>query len=151
MKETVGHDEIFSRLKSTMPSGGDLPLLLPPPAFTELQGRFETYVDRKEMRVSFPVQSKHVNPLGRLQGGFLAAAIDATMGPLSYLAAGKATVTLDLHINYLRGVEPPERIVIDAQVVGRGNSTMFLRAQVWNERKKLVADAVSQVMIFSAG
>lgn len=143
-----GHEAISNLVREAWnPPEGSVPVQLPPPAFQELQGRFESYVPKKELCLSFPVQAKHTNPMGRLQGGFMAAAIDAAMGFLSYMTAGRPTTTLDLHINYLRGVEPPEIIHVTATIVGRGFGTIYQEATVTNAKGKTVARATSQVLI----
>ena len=123
---------------------------LPPPSLLELQGRFERYSPKRSLTISFPVQEKHVNPMGRLQGGFMAAAIDATMGPLCYLTAGRPTTTLDLHLNYLRGIMPPERMEITAEIVGRGFDSIYVEASAANAKGKVLVRATSQVLILKA-
>ncbi len=147
-----GHEAIMGTIESLWsPPEGAPEVQLPPPSFTELQGEFVSYEAKRSLTVRFPVQSKHVNPMGRLQGGFMAACIDGTMGPLSYLTAGKPTTTLDLAVNYLRGAEPPEIITITAEIKGRGFGTIYLEATVKNAKDKLVARATSQVLILKVG
>jgi uncharacterized protein (TIGR00369 family) len=147
----LGHETILRQLAGKIQAPPGVQLRLPPPAFIELQARYERYELRKELEVSFPVQEKHLNPAGRLQGGFLAAGIDAAMGSLSYLSSGRATTTLDLHINYLRGAYPDERLTIVARIVGRGFNTILIEAEVHDEKQKLVATATSQVYILKSG
>lgn len=147
-----GHAAIMNAIQSIWdPPAGAPEVQLPPPSFTELQGEFVRYEAKRSLTVRFPVQPKHVNPMGRLQGGFMAACIDGTMGPLSYLTAGKPTTTLDLAVNYLRGAEPPETITITAEIQGRGFGTIYLEASVLNAKQKLVARATSQVLILKPG
>ena len=63
---------------------------LPPPVFLEMQGKFEEYVPGESLTVSFPVRPEYDNPMKRMQGGFICAAMDNTMGPLSFLVTGGA-------------------------------------------------------------
>ncbi len=139
------HSAILQRLMERIKAPPGVKLELPPPAFVEFQGEFVEYENRRSLRCRFPVMGKHLNPVGRLQGGFLAAAIDNTMGPLSYLAAGRATTTRDLHINYLRGLFEGEYLEVKATVIGRGFDTMLIEAQVFDAKERLVATSSSQV------
>jgi len=80
-------------------------LKLPPPCFEEMQAELLEYVDGQSMTIKFPVQERYQNPLGFMQGGFLLAAVDNTIGPLSYLVA-PPSVTTTLNCTYLRPVPP---------------------------------------------
>ncbi|MBX7059944.1 MAG: PaaI family thioesterase [Leptospirales bacterium] len=142
-----GHQIIQEKMRAHIKAPEGLQLQIPPPAFLELHGEFVAYEPRRSLICRFPVQEKHLNPAGRLQGGFLAAAVDNTMGPLSYLAAGRATTTLDLHLNYLRGAYPGETIEVKATIIGRGFDTMLISAETFDARKRLIATATSQLYI----
>jgi acyl-coenzyme A thioesterase PaaI-like protein len=45
------------------------------------------YVEGESMTVRFPFDVRFTNPMGVMQGGMIAAAIDNALGPLSYLVA----------------------------------------------------------------
>ncbi len=143
------HDEIIKTIQGSFPmESGSIKLQIPPSSLVELQGEFLEYTRKKEMKIKFPVQEKHLNPLRLLQGGIIAAMIDATMGPLCYLAAESATITQDLHVNYLRGIEVEMKFVfVRAWVVGRGRNTLYLEAEATDEKGKIFSKASSQVLI----
>ncbi|TGK05662.1 PaaI family thioesterase [Leptospira langatensis] len=122
-------------------------LMVPPPAFKELSGEFVSYVRKKEMTCRFSVEPRFSNPMGVLQGGFLAAAFDNTFGPLCYLAAGKPTTTLELSVSYIRMIKENQRITVNARVVARGNQHIYLEGEAFDEEGKLLAKSTTQVLI----
>jgi uncharacterized protein (TIGR00369 family) len=143
------HDEIIKIIQKSFPlESGNTKLQIPPASLLELQGEFLEYTRKKQMRIKFPIQAKHLNPLHLLQGGIIASMIDATMGPLCYLAAESATITLDLHVSYLRGIEMSREFVyIRAWIVGRGRNTLTVEAEATDENGKIFSKASSQVLI----
>ncbi len=137
---------LFTEMDS-MKAKSSLALELPPPCFHDMQGEFMRYSSRKAILVSFPVLAKQLNPIGVMQGGYIAAAFDNTLGPLSYLAAQKPAVTLDMTQTYLRAARLGETIHCEAEVVTRGLKTIFMTASLFDARGKLVASAQTQVLI----
>jgi uncharacterized protein (TIGR00369 family) len=128
---------------------GQLPdtVQYPPPSFTFMRGEYVAYESRTALTVRFPVLTEYLNPVGVMQGGFLAAAIDNTMGPLSYLAARRMCSTLDLHVQYLRAVAAGQTVTVSARVTSQGSQAMTLEADAWDERGKLLARAISTMII----
>ena len=126
---------------------GGKKLMLPPPCATEMNVRFIEYISRKKLVCSFPVKKKYLNPIGVMQGGFITAAIDNTMGPLSFLAAKNPAVTLDLHTTYIRGIPEGDTLTVEAEVKSRGLGTMYIKAKAFNSKNKLIAEAISQSYI----
>lgn len=122
-------------------------LEIPPKCFYDMQAEFLRYRSRKSLLVKFPVLDKQLNPIGVMQGGYLAAAFDNTLGPLSYAAAQKAAVTLDMSQTYLRAARAGETLYCEAEVVTRGLRTLFMTASMYDSRKKLVATAQTQILI----
>jgi len=99
-----------------MPDGVDLQL--PPPCYEDMEAEAVEYdADARSLTVRIPVRSRYQNPLGLMQGGFICAAIDNTLGPLSFLVA-PPSVTTDLSTQYLRPVNPNvEYIDIEGRLV----------------------------------
>jgi len=122
-------------------------LEIPPRSMLEMDGRFEHYENRKVLHCSFDSAERFTNPMQVMQGGFIAAAVDNTMGPLSYLAANQATTTLDLNVSYIRPVKTGRRLRVEAQIVSRGRRTMYMEAQVCDADGKLLAKATSHMLI----
>lgn len=139
--------QLLWREMNAMKAKAAIPLELPPPCFHDMQGEFLRYSSRKAILVGFPVLAKQLNPIGVMQGGYIAAAFDNTLGPLSYLAAQKPAVTLDMTQTYLRAAKLEERIFCEAEVVTRGLKTLYMTASLVDTRGKLVATAQTQILI----
>jgi uncharacterized protein (TIGR00369 family) len=77
-----------------------------------------------------------------VQGGFITAMLDETMGPaaLSELGPGFTVPTLELKVSFLRPVLPGV-VVSDARVIHRGKSVVFTEATLTGEDGKLLAKA----------
>ena len=80
-------------------------LVLPPPCFLDMEAQVVDFVDGLSLTVRFPVLPRYRNPLGFMQGGFIAAALDNTIGPFSYLVA-PPSVTTQMTLSYLRPATP---------------------------------------------
>jgi uncharacterized protein (TIGR00369 family) len=79
-------------------------LKVPPPIFTDMAGEFVSVdLEAKTLTVRFPVMERYQNPMGYMQGGMIAAAVDNAIGPLSFLVAN-ANVTKTMEMNYLRPI-----------------------------------------------
>jgi len=135
-------EEEMNRLNEAL--GGTA--MLPPPCFTSMNAEFTAYESRSSLTVDFPVTTNMLNPVGAMQGGFITAAIDNTMGPLSYLALRSAASTLDIHTQFIRSVHAGERLTVTARVVSMGSMTLVMGAEVRNSRGKLVASATANAL-----
>ncbi len=139
--------QLLWREMNAMKAKSTLALELPPPCFHDMQGEFLRYSSRKAILVSFPVLAKQLNPIGVMQGGYIAAAFDNTLGPLSYLAAQKPAVTLDMTQTYLRAARLDEKMYCEAEVITRGLKTLYMTGSLFDSRGKLVATAQTQILI----
>ena len=119
----------------------------PPPCFTTMRGEFLEYESRKSLKVSFPVTFGTLNPQAAMQGGFIAAAFDNVFGPLSYLAARGACTTLDIHTQFVRRIDEGDTLIITAEVVARGSSTIYVTAEAVNSAHKLIATSSTNLLI----
>ena len=96
----------------------------------------------------FPVLPRYRNPLGNMQGGFVVAALDNTIGPFSFLIASPS-VTTSLNTQYLRPVTRDEtRVTCAAWLVDRTRNTLHIHAQALNGAGKVVAlaQSVNQIL-----
>jgi len=93
--------ELMQRMGQMMANGQ---LKLPPPIFTDMAGEFVAMdLEAKTLTVRFPVQERYQNPMGTMQGGMIAAAIDNAIGPLSFMVAAP-NVTKTMEVTYLRPI-----------------------------------------------
>ena len=112
-------------------------LRLPPPVFEDMQAEVRDFrpsdaEDRvgAALVVRFPVLERYQNPMGMMQGGVLAAAVDNVIGPLSYLVA-PPSVTAQLAMTYLAPVTPDvETIEVEARLTSRAGRQLVIDATV---------------------
>jgi acyl-coenzyme A thioesterase PaaI-like protein len=65
-----------------------------------MQAEFvEFNAEKNQLTIRFPLLESYLNPFNYVQGGFLAAAVDNTLGPLSVLVA-PANLTRRLEMTY---------------------------------------------------
>jgi uncharacterized protein (TIGR00369 family) len=104
--------------------------------------------ERGEIEICFDARDSFVNPMGKVQGGFLAAMLDDTMGPalVATLPAGQFPVTLELKTSFLRPASPG-RIIGTGRIVHRGGSIAFLAGELHDEAGDLLATATATVRI----
>ncbi|NUW34344.1 PaaI family thioesterase [Nonomuraea sp. SMC257] len=100
------------------------------------------------IEVAFEAGEQFTNPVGVVQGGFLAAMLDDTMGPalVVTLPAGQFAPTLDLHVQFLRPARPG-RLVGRGRVVRRGREVCFLAGELTGPDGRLVATATATAYI----
>jgi uncharacterized protein (TIGR00369 family) len=120
---------------------------LMPNCFRHMRGEFLDYRSREKLRVRFPVMDEMLNPVQRLQGGFITAAFDNVFGPLSYAAARALCSTIDIQTNFLRGIDSGDTLTIEGRVVTRGSTTLHLAAEGFNGKGKLVATCTANMII----
>jgi uncharacterized protein (TIGR00369 family) len=117
---------------------------LPAPPATAMLGWALSWVapERCEIEVFFDAHEGFSNPMGNVQGGFLAAMLDDTMGPAlaATLADGEFAPTLELKVSFLRPAAPG-RITGTGRVVHRGGSIAFLAGELRNEAGEVLATA----------
>ncbi|MFI6320268.1 PaaI family thioesterase [Nonomuraea sp. NPDC050556] len=121
----------------------------PPPAAVTL-GWELVAVDPEQgtIEVAFQAGEHLLNPVGVIQGGFLAAMLDDTLGPalVATLPDGKFAPTLDLHVQFLRPAKPG-RLVGQGRVVQRGREVAFLAGELTGPDGKVVAVATATARI----
>jgi uncharacterized protein (TIGR00369 family) len=101
--------------------------------------------------VAFPVTENLLNPVGAMQGGFITAALDNVLGPLSYLAMRSPASTLDIHTQFVRAVSAGDTLMVTAHVVSMGPATLVMTAEARNGRGKLVATATANAIAVRKG
>ena len=106
--------------------------------------------DAGTIEVAFTPSRDFTNPMGNIQGGFLAAMLDDTLGPAlaATLEAGKFAVTLELKVNFLRPAREG-RLIGRGRVVHRGGSVAFLEGSLTDSEGVTVATATATARIIS--
>jgi len=138
--------DINALLRARLPEGA--PLQIPPPCLIDMQGEVVEYVEGQALRMRFPVLARYRNPIGHMQGGFIVAALDNTLGPFSYLIAPPSATT-SLNTQYLRPVTPElDHIVCTARLVERTRGQLHLAGEARGPDGKVLAlcQAVCQIL-----
>ena len=124
----------------------------PPPA-AEVLGFKLIEIDPEEgtIEVSFTATEQFLNPAGAVQGGFLAAMLDDTLGPalVATLGHGEWAPTTDLHVQFLRPAAPGE-LRRHGRIVRRGRAVAFMAGELRNGEGELVATATATAAIRQA-
>lgn len=143
--------DINALLRARLPAG--MPLQIPPPCLLDMQGEPVEYVEGQSLAMRFPVLARYQNPIGHMQGGFIVAALDNTLGPFSYLIA-PPSVTTSLNTQYLRPVTPEmPHITCHAKLVERTRNQVFLAGEVRDDagRVLVMCQAVCQILPQKSG
>lgn len=107
-------------------------------------------LDMKEltMRVRFDGKPEFCNPAGVIQGGYLVAMMDDTIGALAGMKAGKAKLpsTVDLHTHFLRPVRKGP-IEVAARLRNVGRAMLFAEAELYDSRGKEAARSTASLTL----
>lgn len=99
------------------------------------------------IEIRFEATEQMLNHRGTVQGGFVAAMLDDTMGPaLVSMSGGEvAPSTIDLNISFVRPVQKGP-IVGKGRVVKRGRSVVFLEGELFDLDGQLLARGTSSAV-----
>jgi uncharacterized protein (TIGR00369 family) len=122
---------------------------LPPPPCAKTLGIEFLQIDgeRGTVEVKFEAKPEFLNPAGNVQGGFLAAMLDDTMGPplTATLDAGEFAPTVNLNVQFHRPAQVgPLKGV--GRVVLRGREICQLSSELF-QNEKIVATATATAVI----
>ena len=122
---------------------------LPPPPCAKTLGTEFAAIDgeRGTVEVKFEARPDFLNPAGNVQGGFLAAMLDDTMGPalIATLDAGEFAPTVNLNVQFHRPAKAgPLRGM--GRVVLRGKEVCQLSGELM-QNDKIVATATATAII----
>lgn len=122
---------------------------LPPPPAAQTLGIRIVHVapEAGTIEVEFDGKREFTNPAGHIQGGFLAAMLDDTVGPLisATLAAHEFAPTLNLNVSFVKPAKPG-KIVGKGRIVRRGKEVSFLAGELYQEGE-LLATASATVIV----
>ena len=100
------------------------------------------------IEVTFTATEQFLNPIGAIQGGFLAAMLDDTLGPalVAMLGPRQFAPTTDLHVQFLRPARPG-RLTGRGRVVRRGKDIAFMAGELLDDSGQVVAAATATAQI----
>jgi uncharacterized protein (TIGR00369 family) len=97
-----------------------------------------------------PADERFTNPVGLIQGGFLAAFCDSAMGAATVTwARGEkvSSANAEMKISFLRSVRPGGMLTCASRVVSAGSRVVFVEADVTDDDGRLVARASSTYLL----
>jgi uncharacterized protein (TIGR00369 family) len=100
------------------------------------------------IKVRFTAKPEFTNPIGAIQGGFLAAMLDDTLGPAltATLEPNQFAPTLELKVNFIAAAKPGT-LIGEGRVVARGGTVAFLAGELRTEEGALIATATATARI----
>lgn len=103
--------------------------------------------DAGTVETEFQGLKEFTNPAGKIQGGFLAAMLDDTLGPAlaALLNANEFASTVSLHVNYISHANPG-KILGFARVMKKGLNICHIAGEV-SQDGKIIAAATAVAMI----
>lgn len=125
-------------------AGWDEPL--PPSA--ALLGWSPSVIEPGHVVVRYQAREDFYNPIGVVQGGFLAAMLDDAMGPALFtlLEEGQFAPTLELKVSFLRPARAGT-LVAEGRVLHRTKSVAFLEGSLTAEDGTPIATATATARI----
>jgi uncharacterized protein (TIGR00369 family) len=97
-----------------------------------------------------PADERFTNPVGIIQGGFLAACCDSAMGAATVTwAQGRKvfSANAELKVSFLAPVRPVGTLTCTSRVVSAGTRVAFVEAEVADGEGRLVAKASSTYIL----
>ena len=97
-----------------------------------------------------PADERFANPVGVLQGGFLAACCDSAMGAATVTwAAGRKVISAnaEIKVSFLAPVRPGGTLRCTSRVVSGGRRVAFAEAELVDGDGRLVAKASSTYLL----
>jgi uncharacterized protein (TIGR00369 family) len=123
---------------------------MPPAAATLGWELVDADPDLGTIEVAFTAGPEMANPMGNVQGGFLAAMLDDTLGPalVATLGDGQFAVTLELKVSFLRPASAG-RLTGRGRIVHRGGSVAFLEGSLSDGAGATLATATATARIIT--
>ena len=122
---------------------------LPPPRVAATLGIVFKAIDATlgTIEVEFEGKPEFTNPAGNIQGGFLAAMLDDTMGPAlaATLFKGEFAPTLNLNVSFERRAKVGT-LLGKGRVLQRGKEVCFLAGELFQDGE-LIASATATAII----
>jgi uncharacterized protein (TIGR00369 family) len=124
---------------------------LPSPPISHLVGITFERIDDGRVKMALMPQESQYNPIGSVHGGIIATVLDSVMSCAVHtkLPLGRAYTTLEIKVNYLRGVNRETGLMSAVGwVVHVGRQTAMAEASLSDAHGKLFAQASTTCLIF---
>lgn len=124
---------------------------IPPPPAAELLGFELLQIDPElgTILIQFDAKPEFANPMGVIQGGFLVAMLDDTLGPalVGTLEPGYFAPTIEIKANFLRSARTGGKLIAEGRVVSRGGTIAFLEGELRDQEGALLVTATATARI----
>ena len=120
-----------------------------PPAPKHLGWKLVDFdMEKGWVKISFKPREEFLNFGGSVQGGFLTAMLDDTLGPAIIIKAKKPILikTIDLHTHFMRPVGLGG-VTVEGICTKLGRSVAYAEASLFDEKERLCARATSSAMV----
>jgi uncharacterized protein (TIGR00369 family) len=106
---------------------------------------------RRWVRIGFDGKAEFCNPAGFIQGGFLTAMLDDTMGPAVFvMTEGRLyTMTITMTVNFLAPAKPGP-IIGEAEVTQLGKTVAFVEGSLMSEDGTVLVRATTCARLVEA-
>jgi uncharacterized protein (TIGR00369 family) len=124
----------------------------PPPPIAALLGFYPVEVESGRAVFSARPDSRLYNPMGVVHGGYTATLLDTCMGCAvhSKLKAGQGYTTIELKVNFVRGLsEETGDIRAEGKVIHGGRQIATAEGRLTDPRGRLLAHATTTCLIFN--
>lgn len=107
--------------------------------------------DSGAITVSFDGQAAFCNPAGNIQGGFVAAMLDDTLGPTVLVKSGGThyCATINLNVSFIAPAWPG-RFTGQGRITQMGKTIAFLEGELLDADGRVVARATASARVVSA-
>ncbi|MGH8177960.1 MAG: PaaI family thioesterase [Steroidobacter sp.] len=107
--------------------------------------------DEGAIEVAFVAKPEFLNPAGNVQGGFLAAMLDDTMGPAlaATLGKGEFAPTANLNVSFFKPAKVGA-LLGKGRIVRRGRDVCFLAGDLF-QAGELIASATATAIVRRLG
>ena len=119
-----------------------------PNSFVEMLGVADVSSGKGCARVKMPIQRRHLQSAGNVQGGLIVALADAafTRALISLLPGDQHTVTVELKINFI--ARASEGVLFaDGKIIHKGRTLAVGEMTVTDDQSTLIAKGVGTWMI----
>lgn len=125
---------------------------IPQAPIVETLQMYPAHLEKGKVVFEFEPKEYHYNPIGVVHGGVTTTLLDTAMGCAlhSTLEHGKAYTTLELKVNFLRGItEKTGKLKAEGRIIHAGRTTALVEADLKDDKGTIYAHAVSTCMIFA--
>lgn len=122
---------------------------IPPASISETMSMQPYEVAEGTIHFKVKADSRHLNPLGGVHGGFAATVLDSVTGCAvhSMLEAGVGYGTIDLNIKMCRPIPKDQQLLAIGKVINISKNLGISEGKIVDEDGKLYAHATATCMI----